>query len=546
MQPPYENIPMTFFVPGEAYLVLEHDRALQGQALLDRLRRHPLVQSDDRLAAAIDNVKPSGLVTISGPSAIPGGCNWIVALILRTLGLDRGNNRAQADSSEWLQQPPARLTSMVFTTVSQFNSPETQQAFIQDFIRPLYYRAKEFQQDGDELTVETIAPNWLSGGAPGQFGMGGPGAQPVPTDPNVKDRPWIFTMPRSFARGLGNQGRAVEVAVLDTVPSREALNRAFNSPAFADHELLQQVKQQTASGLSISRLITDSIEHSWLNDPQIGIALREHFYNMSDHGLFVAGVIASIARQANIRIIEVLSHFGVGTVQTIASGLNQLLSQRRSHTPLIVNLSLTLELPTRQHLPPDWENDPKLSQWDWFVAWLDENPQFIEDSFVALRKLCDELSKTGALIVAAAGNNGTPNNHPPARFPAAFSSVTGVGALNHDGSTAGYSNQADTPGNVVGIVTYGGDVDAVSHDQADADNGMLGLFIGAFPDGQPSDNGWARWAGTSFATPIIAGTVAHLVAGGDTPQQALQRIRNAQADFDPALGPGEVFSAKQG
>lgn len=549
MQPPYESIPLTFFVPGETYLILEHERSLQGQALIERLRRHPLVLSDDRLAAAIENVRPADVVSITGPNdSLASGCNWIVSLLMRSLGI--GGQQSQAANRGEGAEQPRRITSMVFARVPQFTAPENQRAFIEDFIGLLNNRAKELQQDGDELTVETIAPNWLGGSAPGQFGMGGPGAKPVPAYPDQRAQPWAFKMPDRLGRDVRGKGQPVEVAVLDTVPAWEALNHAFHSPALADHELLQRVKVQTTGGLNVFRPITDSMEHNWLNDPQLGIALRDHFYNMSDHGLFVAGVIAAIAPQAQIRMVEVLSHWGIGTMQTIANGLNQLLSQRNSKVPLVVNLSLTIEVPSEDHLPPGWQNDSQLSQWAWFVAWLKENENFIEESFAALRKLCAQLEATGAIIIAAAGNNGTSDAHPPARYPAAFHSVTGVGALKHNGETAEYSNEADRPDPrnrqpLAGMVTFGGDMDMTSGN-ANTETGMLGVYIGAFPDGSVSQNGWARWAGTSFATPVIAGTLARLIAAGDRPQEAMQRIRDVQSAIDADLGSGEIFTAVQG
>jgi hypothetical protein len=107
--------------------------------------------------------------------------------------------------------------------------------------------------------------------------------------------------------------------------------------------------------------------------------------------------------------------------------------------------------------------------------------------------------------------------------------VIGVGALPKSGPAnrhvepASYSNLSDdTP--VIGYATLGG--------EAGAGQGILGIFISGFPEFcgplpidllkdvqpgriqyRPNTNGWARWAGTSFATPVISGLLAALGAG---------------------------------
>jgi len=111
--------------------------------------------------------------------------------------------------------------------------------------------------------------------------------------------------------------------------------------------------------------------------------------------------------------------------------------------------------------------------------------------------------------------------------------VLGVGALPKDtvwGNTpyppSSYSNIADQPGEV-GVTTFGG--------EGGEGKGVLGLYIGEFPV-DPNPSWWQRflswlitllggrvagpqnltdmawWAGTSFATPILAGTIAAVLS----------------------------------
>jgi subtilisin family serine protease len=183
--------------------------------------------------------------------------------------------------------------------------------------------------------------------------------------------------------------------------------------------------------------------------------------------------------------------------------------------PLIINCSLVLNLPRdagEGELFPD------------FPAPLADS-----DTLTHMQRPFEEifnlLKQTDAVIVAAAGNDASRGaasptaGRPPARFPAAFADVIGVGAVSPQRPTEGnpyqaasYSNLADDPAES-GYVTLGG--------ESGKDQGMLGLFINSYPN--PADksqadphaigyldneSGWARWAGTSFATPIVSGILA--------------------------------------
>src|SRR6185369_9503819 len=101
----------------------------------------------------------------------------------------------------------------------------------------------------------------------------------------------------------------------------------------------------------------------------------------------------------------------------------------------------------------------------------------------------------GVRIIAAAGNDGQPPvsgsaQTPVARWPAAFSCVLGVGAMESNGKRAWYSNQADKPSSD-GMMVFGGkmnhwqnnkEIKNLSDDQGE---GMLGIYLGDFPDGNP-------------------------------------------------------------
>ena len=293
-----------------------------------------------------------------------------------------------------------------------------------------------------------------------------------------------------------------------------------------------------------------------------------HFF--MDHGLFVAGIIHTLAPQAKLHLIEVLNARGFGSFEIIANGVSQARQtlQANPNTTLLVNMSLTFSFP-------------------WFMENIDESTldavadllrlvEIIGDDagfgdYVALgmQLLCDliagdqpedeatlldliaadttgdeanTLAALGAKVVAAAGNDGrdTLAYQPQARLPAAFASVIGVGALNHVGMAAKYSNQADLPPRS-GIVVFGGDEDAMQPGWADDEHGMLGIYIGDFPhpDGPvdpnqslANDTGWARWGGTSFAAPVVTGCLALLISQGMQPAEAIKTIQWAFYELD--------------
>ncbi|MFL5807715.1 MAG: S8 family serine peptidase [Roseiflexaceae bacterium] len=249
---------------------------------------------------------------------------------------------------------------------------------------------------------------------------------------------------------------------------------------------------------------------------------------MSDHGLFVAGIIHALAPKAKLYLIEVLNPYGVGTLTSIAKGFERAANGIGTQSKRVVNASLGLEVPQPT---PEWlahvqKHDP---------FWSNFDEERITTLVSSLERICmlfghpdpdrpeqpDPYPYVG--VVAAAGNDrkrGTPL--PPARFPAAHKSVLGVGALKHDNKTpAEYSNIADTPKRD-GIVTFGGDSQG---DYTDRTYGVVGAYIGSFPDGSQNRDGLASWAGTSFATPRISGYIAALMSAGRTFAEAVAELR---------------------
>ncbi|MFO1339885.1 MAG: S8 family serine peptidase [Burkholderiaceae bacterium] len=122
----------------------------------------------------------------------------------------------------------------------------------------------------------------------------------------------------------------------------------------------------------------------------------------------------------------------------------------------------------------------------------------------------DELWARGVLVVAAAGNaHGAPTR------PANCRHVVGVAALNRDGFKTHYSNF----GPALRIATVGGDDSGGHWGGWLADSGLVGLANHGAQ--APAAAGYAAHYGTSFAAPLVSGTLGLMLglAPALTPQQ---------------------------
>jgi len=158
------------------------------------------------------------------------------------------------------------------------------------------------------------------------------------------------------------------------------------------------------------------------------------------------------------------------------------------------------------------------------------------DTAHMLEFLFGQLFGLGKQAIAAAGNDARvgDSKRPPARYPAALSSVKGVGATINEQLANGkyqptvYSNFSESPNKkgvvIRGIVTFGG--------EEGEGKGVLGLYLGEFPDCSCNESKWAWWCGTSFATPIVAGAVASILS---RPRNNIIRTQDA---IKKLYGPG--------
>jgi subtilisin family serine protease len=128
---------------------------------------------------------------------------------------------------------------------------------------------------------------------------------------------------------------------------------------------------------------------------------------------------------------------------------------------------------------------------------------------VCLETLLRGAELLGATVVAAAGNESSPQGAVPAEAPAAYDSVIGVSASNKDQKRSCFSNKGD-------VAAPGGDTYESSTDQcigalaAEAEDVVVGLA----PHTSPA-SGYARWVGTSFSAPLVSGLAALMLEHPD-------------------------------
>lgn len=371
--------------------------------------------------------------------------------------------------------------------------------------------------------VSGAIPNWTAGAAIERNGSGSPGAKPTPLaqqpDPALELAAWQQGLLEMLARTsvevrdrAEDLGAGVHIYILDTIPDQVDIERA--PERWRSNTLLgalldsERLKLHYAGGSHLMQQI--DLYHDNAN------------YVMSDHGLFVASIIHALAPKATLHLVEVLNPYGVGSLLSIANGF-AIAAQALPQEPdgatsqrLIVNASLGFEIPAavEKWLEHIHKKDP---------FWQPYSTSDIETFTDPLLEMCklfaDPQGSTKLRVVAAAGNDhgaGDPQR-PPARYPAAFEAVLGVGALDHKQAFTDYTNQQDNPPGD-GVVMFGGErvnnPASPQNGKTDPAFGMPGIYIGAFPDGEPNTAGWARWAGTSFATPLITGAIAVLMSQG--------------------------------
>ncbi|HJZ48742.1 MAG TPA: S8/S53 family peptidase [Roseiflexaceae bacterium] len=405
--------------------------------------------------------------------------------------------------------------------------------------------ARAITADADGFDLRAASPNWFASGSKNIIG-GGPGGWPSPATPPTNPngpQPWEFDLsPTLQPPEIG--AIDVEVAILDTAPALADLLDAYATWVGSNHPrplnpLLQSLLADPSSGAfnvadrygpSAALGPSGALDVVYLPTSMPSL-LGDFPYPIPSHGLFIAGIIRLLAPKAKLRLIQALNNEAGGSITSITQALAAANHPGRT-APLVINCSFAMQIPRPNDIsiPPDMQGVPQ--------ATIDSMTQTLHDTFALISQLPD------VVIVAAAGNTGIGGLHPLARFPAAFEAVAGVAALKQDLNTppapqlTDYSDQADDQP-VEGFAAFGGEVTGSNPSIADAAKGVLGAFIESWPipgatpgsfSTQPNSSGWARWAGTSFAAPMVSAILANLFSEGRSPANAVNILDLASDD----------------
>ncbi len=199
------------------------------------------------------------------------------------------------------------------------------------------------------------------------------------------------------------------------------------------------------------------------------------------HTTFIRTIIQRGSPAAEVIVEGVIHNDGDGDEMDIAAALGRVVDAVDDPTRLIVNLSFSGYY--------DDEGEPPL-----IAYWI------------------RELVASGAVVVAAAGNNGACRP----KFPAAMPEVIAVASMGPCGPSW-FSNH----GRWVDACAPGEDL--VSEFFADFDGGYEPLVADSVPD-IDDFSGWAIWSGTSFSTPAVVAALAEIVETHDCPAQAAVRL----------------------
>lgn len=440
---------------------------------------------------------------------------------------------------------------------------------------------------GEEIKSPPAMPNWYGGST--DYIHGCPATPPIPVSADsscIVDGYCPITLGGlSIPEKLGD---GVTVFVLDSIPTPDQITAASLLANPSNGPARNRLLQDMANGMKASDPFDaqfPAINVHYLQQadllekgevPRTGRDLYKELYGFKapDHGLFVTGIIRDLAPHAKIECVRILNDYGVGTVSGLMQALETIQGRMQAGGDLqgnlvVINLSLVMT--------PDDELFKGLgfklpAQEGSSVASLqDENTRLGMLLREGMHEVIRSLVNSGAVIVASAGNDSNSPEMPDRmgpRYPANFSEVVSVAAVNKNGDAAIFSNQATSPEQPNGIATYGGDLAHPIDANSEANPGCMtgaqdidaltGVFTSAaYPklgagdceDTYPelNESAWAYWSGTSFATPIISALAARIVQGTSnnwTSQQIIATINSQALPYNNELQ-AYVFPAKQ-
>lgn len=366
---------------------------------------------------------------------------------------------------------------------------------------------------GSDVRAE---PNWLSGypweptGSPWEP-TGSPWEPTGSSDGKANSAPpelymkqWAFKQIGLDQKKDQSSGRKVRIGVFDTSPFGENLT----SP-----QSLAWVKEPGPLTVGVTNYPTPENEDSAVD--------------LSNHGLFSAGMAHALAKNADIQILRVLNENNFGDMYSLIWAIYQFIVDNAPGNAPEGQLGAVINMSLGIRVPPDKAGFP-----------LPLEVQSLRDILQAAR--CANI-----VVVAAAGNNSANLKSPePSHLPGNWSEIIGVAASDQEMGRACFSNRGN-------IAAPGGDGRTKADDPNSCEpaNDSCGVsdckFAVVGPVLKESNNtGYAYWSGTSFACPMVAGLAACVIEKGQgqlSPDQVRRIIEcGATPVEDKDLGVGII------
>jgi hypothetical protein len=431
---------------------------------------------------------------------------------IRELGLEKAQidlkvaptfQRAASET----QANPLTMVKLKFDNLSDKELLQTFIAASENFAKVADDSKKAWDING--LTIQQPTLDWYTGGSIDGFplGSGGPGKRHVNTV-GLTSADLVFsgaTLDKVLSSGEG-----VDVYILDSFPIEQQ-----NIPAGLNWEGIKREFDALTRGNPPDQ-----------QEPRLPTYPND-VNDMPSHGLFIEGIITSIAPNANIIRVPVLNERCIGTMITLALGLDFVtLNSASRNRPFVVNMSLVFARPERGLITSVLDGVVGAQQ---IVSGLDMDLGDLSRAWsiaVQITRLllsAARVFQTNGEFVAASGNERDGALLPVPNYPAIEDRVFGVGALTQDAETTSYTNMADMEGNVYpGFWVFGGDY----VDNTNGDGGILGRI--------PPSLDIISWAGTSFSTGVVSGVQARLLSAGGG--QTLSDVSVPYQITDPATG----------
>lgn len=427
------------------------------------------------------------------------------------------------------------------------------------------YQSPLVLADPTFLTGKVVATPWTGDGGPwtgdggpwtgdgGPWtGDGGPVGDPA-TAPSAFWGQWAFQSETGINLSHYDQSAETWIRRQDIPTGEGVIVGVFDSSPFARPALFAIDWVTPTLDLTVKHLKT-------LNEPP-----RVPNTPISNHGLYVSGLIHAVAPDSEIYLYRVLDKNLRGDMWTLNVALDSFIRKaikmrtRESYRGAVINMSLG-------GFPPE---EYSLLRWQRGLgarfALREDWETLLPMEVISLGTLLSAAHCHGIVSVGAAGNHSYDRDSDLAfdsQIPGLFAEVISVSASRPDGQRACFSNLGDVtaPGGSVENPTpckpwvttpcCTPSLDKCAYKES-CDYGLISL---ALPCGNCS-SGYVFWAGTSFSTPLVSGVVALLLDqnGGWSPvqEQALdgslardisEMVKNGTVSVDGRIDVMEILS----